>query len=203
MSKKIISSLIFLILLSIQIGYASDKNNNKPNKVHEFSDLNDFSSLNKIFEEGKGKVRFVALLSASCGYCIKGFRYMRKILDEIDDDRLLMYVVWEPMLSGDTRSLSLKMSKKAKDPRVVYQSWDKDRISGKAWTKTMLAGDNRWHSKGPAWDVYFLYGGNAEWKDNQPSLPNYWQHQGAGSSELVLNYKSLKAEIVKLLAQLD
>ena len=45
------------------------------------------------------------------------------------------------------------MSKKAKDPRMVYQAWDEDRITGNAWTKVMLKGDDRWHATGTAWDV--------------------------------------------------
>jgi len=47
---------------------------------------------------------------------------MRKLLDEVDENHLRMYVVWEPMLSGDSRELAERMSRKTDDPRMAYQA---------------------------------------------------------------------------------
>jgi len=166
-------------------------------------DLDAFSDLSLAFNQEQGSVRLVALLSASCGYCIKGYRYMRHLLEEIPDPRLKMLVVWEPMLSGDTRELSLKMAKKAQDPRLVYQSWDSERVTGFAFTEVMSKNDSKWRAGGsPAWDVYFVYEGDVTWSADAPKPPSYWQHQGSGPPETVLNYGRLKAEVEARLQKL-
>ncbi len=199
-----LSSVSFVLLAPPVLGQAAAS---APDQAvaagADFSDLAAFSDLRTAFERDTGKVRLVTLLSPSCGYCIKGYRYVRKILEEVPDPRLRVYVAWEPMLSGDTRELAEKMAKKATDPRFVFQAWDGDRLTGDAWTAAMLAGDDRFHSTGPAWDVYFLYTGDAVWAGDAPSVPSYWQHQGAGSGELVLNYDRLKENVEGLLRRLD
>ena len=166
-------------------------------------DLETFSELSEAFNEHDGTVRLVALLSPSCGYCVKGYRYMRKLLEEIDDPRLTMLVAWEPMLSGDTRALAFKMAKKETDPRMVYQVWDQERVTGDSYTEVLLAQDERWRAgDSTAWDVYFLYEGEVAWDGDRPTVPSYWQHQGAGQSEDALNYTKLKEEIEKRLTEL-
>ncbi len=158
-----------------------------------FEELKELSALREAFNRDKGKIRLVTLLSPSCGYCVKGYRYVRKILEEVSDPRLRVYVVWEPMLSGDSRALAEKMSQKTEDARVVHQSWDGAQLSGKAWQELMGLG-------GVAWDVYFLYGPEAEWGENGPATPDYWQHQGAGTRENWLNYETLKAKVEETLS---
>ncbi len=197
-TRRIIASLFFLLfaLTAAQPGSAwgGGESGDKPDPVDELPELTDFASLQEVFNQDTGHVRMVALLSPSCGYCIKGYRYMRKILDEVQDERLKMYVVWEPMLSGDSKKLATRMSRKAKDPRMVYQAWDNERVTGKTWQASM-------DLPGIAWDVYFLYGPDTEWADNGPSQPVYWQHQGAGGQENWLDYDKLKAKVEEMLAQ--
>lgn len=53
----------------------------------------------------------------------------------------------------------------------------------------------------PAWDVYYAYGRDAEWKTDPPA-PDYWQHQLRGlPSEQMLNADKLAEEMRKLLGQ--
>ncbi len=160
----------------------------------DIQELADFASLKDAFNRDKGNVRLVALLSPSCAYCVKGYRYMRKILDDVSDDRLKMYIVWEPMLSGDSKELAYKMSRKEDDPRMVYQSWDGQQLTGKLWQAKM-------DLSGVAWDVYFLYGPDAVW-NNGPGDHDYWQHQGAGGKENWLNYETLLSKVKELLSQI-
>ncbi|MCI0417329.1 hypothetical protein L0222_31570 [bacterium] len=160
----------------------------------DIQELTGFNSIKEVFNRDKGNVRFVALLSPSCGYCIKGYRYMRKILDEVSDSRLKMYVVWEPMLSGDSKDLAYQMSKKEDDPRMTYHSWDGERLSGKLYQTKM-------NLPRVAWDVYFLYDANSVWDEKEPSVPFYWQHQGAGGKENWLDYDQLLSKVKELLAQ--
>ena len=199
-------SVVAIIVAAIFASEVSAQNGSSLSTPSKFRDLTEFTDVSTAFNADKGDVRLVALLSASCGYCVKGFRYMRKILEEIPDKRLKMYVVWEPMLSGDTRALSEKMSKKGTDPRIVYQSWDETRITGQKWTEVMQSDKkDEWNNKatGPAWDVYFLYNGDVEWEKNQPTAPQFWQHQGVGIPELALSYTTLKEKIEKYLSELN
>ncbi len=159
-----------------------------------FEELKELSTLREAFNRDKGNIRLVTLLSPSCGYCVKGYRYVRKILEEVSDPRLRVYVVWEPMLSGDSRALAEKMSQKTQDARVVHQSWDEAQLSGKAWQELMGLG-------GVAWDVYFLYGPEAEWGESGPAMPDYWEHQGAGTRENWLSYETLKAKVEETLSR--
>lgn len=157
-------------------------------------DLDDLDRLRDAFNREKGNVRLVTLLSPSCGYCIKGYRYVRKILEEVPNPKLKVYVVWEPMLSGDSRDLAERMSRKTDDPRVIHQSWDRGQISGKAWQELL-------DLKGIAWDVYFLYGPDAEWGEDGPTRPDYWEHQGQSSRDNWLSYETLKAKVEGLLSR--
>lgn len=166
-----------------------------PSSHPSTADLAGFGQLKEAFDGDAGHVRLVALLSPSCGYCVKGYRYMQRILDEVPDERLRMYVVWEPMLSGDNRALAERMSRKAGDPRLARHFWDPQQLSGKAWQRTL-------ELPGVAWDVYFVYGPDARWDENAPTTPDYWQHQGAGSPDTWLDYQTLKGAIVSRLAEI-
>lgn len=193
---------LVLTLFAVPCVQAGDGSDRTPGWVGSF-DLDEFDHLAGAFNQHRGSVRLVALLSASCAYCVKGYRYMRKLLQEIPDPRLKMLIVWEPMLSGDTRALSLKMARMAEDRRIVYQSWDPGRVTGDTYTALLQAEDDRWTAgDSTAWDVYFLYEGDVVWENGRPTAPTYWQHQGAGSRELSLNYTNLKNEIEKRLDQL-
>ncbi|MCC7308962.1 MAG: hypothetical protein IT173_15470 [Acidobacteria bacterium] len=50
----------------------------------------------------------------------------------------------------------------------------------------------------PAWDVYLLYDGNAEWTDAPPK-PIFWQEQLGISDKTALDAVKMTAEIEKLL----
>ena len=198
MIRYIIVSLFFVLLTLAAsppaLEWDGGQTGNQQAPEADSPEITDFASLQEIFNQDAGYVRLVALLSPSCGYCIKGYRYMRKILEEVPDERLKMYVVWEPMLSGDTKQLAERMSRRATDPRMVYQAWDNERITGRAWQASM-------DLQGIAWDVYFLYASDIEWDEDGPSQPDYWQHQGAGGQDNWLNYDNLKANVEGMLAQ--
>lgn len=159
------------------------------------ADLTSFELVREAFNHDEGKVRIVTLLSPSCGYCIKGYRYMRKILDEIDDPNLRLYIVWLPMLSGDSKPLAERMSREADDPRVVHQSWDETRIAGKAW-------QDRMDMDGIAWDVYYVYGPDSSWGDSGPTSPDYWEHQlGELDPARRLSYNRFKDKVLEMLQE--
>ncbi|MCH6574133.1 MAG: hypothetical protein IH795_02850 [Bacteroidetes bacterium] len=201
---KILSIILVTLIMSVLVFQNNNIGNTlETDSIYDIPEVTDFSSLQKAFQQGNGSVRLVALLSPSCSYCIKGYRYMIKLLEEIVDERLKMYIIWEPMLSGDSKELADKVSKEVNDPRMVFQAWDENLVNGKLWTSVMKKADNRWLANGPAWDVYFLYRANEKWDEDKPTKPGYWQHQGAGTAELMLNYSKLKSKIEEFLAELN
>ena len=74
-------AILATLLLSAVPAIASD-GSGAANIYSGHFDLEKFGDLSAAFNEQEGDVRLVALLSASCGYCIKGYRYMRKLLEE-------------------------------------------------------------------------------------------------------------------------
>lgn len=73
-----------------------------------------------------------------------------------------IYVIWLPMLGGDTRS-EVDEGLLA-DPRV-RQFWDGERVTGR-WFAEANLGDLGY--AGIVWDAYFLFGPDAFW-DQRPS----------------------------------
>ena len=83
----------------------------------------------------------------------------REILEKNPDARLKVYAVWFDVLGSDDRS--------AWDPGLltdsrVLQFWDEDREVGKWFPKQEEYAKLTF---GPlAWDIYFLYGPDAQWE---------------------------------------
>ena len=49
----------------------------------------------------------------------------------------------------------------------------------------------------PAWDVYYVYGRDAIWKDELPSIPAYYMHQlHSLPPERMLNDSKLAEEMI-------
>jgi hypothetical protein len=77
-------------------------------------------------------------------------------------------VVWINILRSDDRYSAYLRSTEFDDPRVKYY-WDPIAITGVEWQET-LGIDQL------AWDIYFLYGKDAGWRDI-PDTPDLWMHQ--------------------------
>ena len=81
----------------------------------------------------------------------------REILDAYGASNLRVYAVWLPFLAGTQQAADVSR-RVLPDPRVVHY-WD-----GEAATSAWFA-ENVEHSASPAWDVYYLYGRDAIWRD--------------------------------------
>jgi hypothetical protein len=90
-------------------------------------------------------------------------------LKKVSYDRANVYVIWDPIFGGDFDGEAKKLSKGFPDKRVSYFK-DPDSLAGKLW-KHVLKLDND-----IAWDVYLLYGADAQW-DKEPPQPAFWMHQ--------------------------
>ncbi|MDQ2676623.1 MAG: hypothetical protein M3Y34_07415 [Actinomycetota bacterium] len=105
------------------------------------------------------------------------------ILDRHPTADLKVYVVWLPMLSTDARSRWRFTGHTIDDPRVTH-FWDERRVVGR-W----LAEQAGWDDGDVMWDVYFLYGAEAEW--------------GETPSEPLVRGEKLENEPVELIRRVD
>ncbi len=155
-------------------------------------DLSSSDQLKQRLQQDSGKVKLIALVSPICPACRRGFADMQSVLKNVLDDRLRAYIVWLPMFPGDSRSWAQTRSNEFSDPRVSYY-WDGGRLTAEDWGKVL--GIDR-----TAWDVYFLYGSNAEWNKGTPT-PAFWMHQLGGVTKApMLNKSDFEAKVKELLA---
>jgi len=130
----------------------------------------DLDSLRTAFNRASDQVRVVALLSPTCGACQTGQRVVRSVFTKHPNDpRLRGFVVWLPMLNGDSERAADAQAGAFIDARVAQQ-WDGERRSGKVVAETLRL-------KGNAWDVYLLYAPGVKWTREAPPAPTFWMHQ--------------------------
>lgn len=114
-----------------------------------------------------------------------------KVLAQIKDKEIRVYVVWVPSLPADTDESVPDATTKIPDERASHY-WDEEGALKVAYQKVMAMDK-------PAWDVYYVYGREAEWKE-EPPQPDYWMHQLRGlPSERRLDGSKLAEEMTKLL----
>ena len=106
-----------------------------------------------------------------------------QIVEKYPSDSLRVYAVWVPMLWSDSRQMW--DGRTMPDPRVLH-FWDGDFVVGN-WFAKEVEGWN-----GTAWDVYYLYGPDANWDTiPQPLL-------GSGG-DIINQREKLHSEIEPLL----
>jgi hypothetical protein len=104
--------------------------------------------------------------------CRWGFSNIVKTLKSVTDARVKAYIVWLPIFGGDFKGEARKLSNSFRDKRVSY-FLDPESLSGKQWERVLKT------ERFIAWDVYLLYGADANWKE-EPPQPAFWMHQLSG-----------------------
>ena len=79
------------------------------------------------------------------------------------------YVVWIPMLSGDSKSIAEEKSLDLAEEWVRH-FWDGTKEGGASFGKMLGLSI-------PAWDVYLLYDKMVSWDLDKLPIPSLWQHQ--------------------------
>ena len=114
------------------------------------------------------------------------------MLGQIKDADLRAYAVWVPCLPADNESKVPNATTKLADERVTHY-WDNE-----SKTRKIYQGLMKWDQL--AWDVYYVYGRNVEWKDDAPPPPDYWMHQLQGlPADRLLKGDRLAEEVKKYL----
>lgn len=117
-----------------------------------------------------------------------------KTLRQVTDPNVRVYAVWVPIIKSDFETMVGSATKRLPDERVSH-FWDGNGELVKSYARLLQLGDAQ-----PAWDVYFVYDRDAEWKDTPP-VPTYWMHQLELTQGHPFNGDQLAVEINKLVAQ--
>ncbi len=129
------------------------------------------------FNAGRGKTRFVAIVSSTCPACVFGAEAVKaSVLDAYPDADIQVSVVWIDMLPSDNEGWALKSSALFGDPPDprLKQFHDPNKRTGRAFARDLL-----YEGGGVAWDVYLYYLKDAVWNDTLPE-PVEWYHQLGG-----------------------
>lgn len=144
---------------------AIPKEKNKNLKV-----LSSVDELKASFNKGKEKVRFIAILSSTCGWCLQGAQSVQQaVIEKMSDKEINVIIVWTNMLETDDKENAYRAASMFKDPSIV-QYFDSENKFGDLVAK-------RLNPKGEkAWDIYMFYDKEIIWNDTIP-LPFEYAHQ--------------------------
>lgn len=127
--------------------------------------------------------------------CRWGFSNIVKTLKSVTDERVKAYIVWLPIFGGDFKGEARKLSNSFRDKRVSYYL-DSESKTGKQWEGVLKT------ERFIAWDVYLLYGADAEWKE-EPPQPTYWMHQLGGVTKApVFDEATFRAKLKGMLNEM-
>ena len=132
--------------------------------------LASLDQLKGAFNKQTGKVRFVAILSSTCGWCLQGAQAVQKtVIEKMSDKDISVIIVWTNMLKSDDKESAYYAASMFKDPAIV-QFFDADNKFG-----DMVA--RKLNPKGQkAWDIYMFYDNDVEWTGDIPR-PFEYAHQ--------------------------
>jgi hypothetical protein len=149
-------------------------------------------TLRETFNADAGKVRILALVSPTCGACLRGATDIQDVFGEIGDARLRGYIVWVPKLDGQESNVP-EATHTVADPRAGHY-WDGNGYLLHAYDRTLDLGQD-------AWDVYLLYGPETRWDSSDPPAPAYWMNQLGGANGPTLDSQTFADHARALLRQ--
>lgn len=142
------------------------------------TDLNDdFSQLRDDFNRAKGSVRLLFVVDPICPACLRGMDDMnRDLLSRTQDDRLRTFVVHLDALGGQAKDIA-PAARLLENPHV-RNYWNASGDFGYALSKAVQLKPDKDNELVYAWDVWLLYGPDAEWvQPNNPPRPQLLMHQ--------------------------
>lgn len=116
------------------------------------------------------------------------------MLDQIKDPDVRVYAVWASILKSDFELAVGRATKRLPDERVRHY-WDGGGELVKAYSPVLRLGADE-----TAWDVYYVYGRDDEWKDRPPA-PGFFMDQVGLTVGQPLDGDKLAAEMRRLLQQ--
>lgn len=111
----------------------------------------------------------------------------------MNDPNLKVYVIWTPILAPDYEVTVKRATTWVPDARATYY-WDRDGQLSADYSRLLQLGPGR-----KAWDIYFVYGADAEWKVGPPTPYSSMDQIGLGR---MLDADALAVELKALLGQI-
>ena len=104
---------------------------------------------------------------------MRGARAVQEsILDAFPRADISVSIVWTEMVPNDNADAVRAIAQTIRDARVRHFYDPREtHLAGHAFAKGILYAD-----AGPAWDIYFFYDKESEWRDGPPR-PVEWMHQ--------------------------
>jgi len=171
--------------------------------LHAASELKTLSpagtELLSAFNEDRGRVRLLLILSPTCPMCLSSVGVVQRyLLDSIQDANLRVYVIWEAIGATDDRAKAQSASTLISDSRV-RQFWSPDRFAGKVFQGAVGIKDS------PAWDVFLLFAADKSWTPGAAPAADSFMHNLFGHAELpkerhlngALLAKEVQAQLMK------
>ena len=136
--------------------------------------LHNVDELKNAFNKESSKVRFVAILSSTCWWCLLGAQAVHKsVIEQMKNKDISVMIVWTNMLKTDDKENAYKAASMFKDPSIV-QYFDAENKVG-----DLVA--QRLNAKGAkAWDIYMFFDKDIEWNETIPR-PFDYAHQLSAS----------------------
>jgi len=136
--------------------------------------LSNINELKSAFNKQSSNVRFVAILSSTCGWCLQGAQSIQKaVIEQMAEKNISVIIVWTNMLKTDDKENAYKAASLFQNASVV-QYFDGENKFG-----DMVA--RRLNPKGEkAWDIYMFYDKDVEWGNSIPR-PFEYAHQLSSS----------------------
>jgi hypothetical protein len=149
-------------------------------------------TLRDAFNTDAGTVRVLALVSPTCGACLRGAADLQHdVFAAIGDAKLRGYIVWVPKLHGHEFNVD-EATHTVADTRATHY-WDADGYLVHAYDTILGLHQD-------AWDVYLLYRPDARWDGPNPPAPTYWMTQLGGAPGPALDARTFADHTRTLLA---
>lgn len=132
--------------------------------------LTKIDDLKDAFNKQTGKVKFVAILSSTCGWCLQGAQAIQQtVIEQMTKKDINVIIVWTNMLKSDDKDNAYKAASLFKDPSIV-QYFDAENKFGDLVAR-------RLNPKGEkAWDIYMFFDKEDQWSNSLPR-PFDYAHQ--------------------------
>lgn len=136
--------------------------------------LSNVDELKNAFNGQSNNIRFIAILSSTCGWCLQGAQSVQKaVIEQMANKNISVIIVWTNMLKSDDKENAYKAASLFKSPSVI-QYFDAENQFGDMVAK-------RLNPKGEkAWDIYMYYDKDVKWSSSIPR-PFEYAHQLSAS----------------------
>ena len=126
--------------------------------------------LKDAFNNQAGKIKFVAILSSTCVWCLQGAQAVQQaVIEQMPKKDISVIIVWTNMLKSDNKDNAFKAASMFKDPFIV-QYFDAENKFGDIVARRLSPMGEK------AWDIYMFFDKDDQWTNSLPR-PFEYAHQ--------------------------